>query len=64
MTNEEKAKEIIRKYREYVFSSRDYGIEQCLLEMAEWKDEKYAKAFAPILIELDELKHQIKSLLP
>jgi hypothetical protein len=44
MTNEEKAKEIIRKYREYVFSSRDYGIEQCLLEMAEWKDLQIAEA--------------------
>lgn len=45
MTNEEKAKEIIRKYREYVFSSRDYGIEQCLLEMAEWKEQQHSVAY-------------------
>lgn len=32
--------------------------------MDKWKDEQYAKALAPILIELDELKHQVKSLLP
>ena len=63
MTNEEKAKTLVgSKPLSSMISTADF--EKLLVEMAEWKDEQYAKAFAPILIELDELKHQVKSLLP
>lgn len=65
MTNEEKAKELDEKFKSFLYSPKEgLSFQQCLLEMAEWKDKQYAKVFAPILIELDELKHQIKLLLP
>ena len=32
--------------------------------MAKWQDEQYAKVLAKLYVELDELKHQVKSLLP
>lgn len=68
MTNEEKARELAIKSTKYVDDNGkelyNVLVEAALQEMAKWKDEQYAKAFAPILIELDELKHQIKSLLP
>jgi len=66
MTNEELADRIAKKHyrsaRQITNSQKECY--DSALEMAKWKDEQYAKAFAPILIELDELKHQIKSLLP
>lgn len=70
MTNEEKTKELRKTalpnplpdgYGMWLCSS---DIDEVLIKMAEWKDKQYAKAFAPILIELDKLKHQVKSLLP
>lgn len=58
MTNEEKASEIANKYR-----GREVD-RMAALEMAEWKDEQYAKVVTKLIVELDELKHQVKSLLP
>ena len=37
--NKEKARELSDKYTKLV----DYPLEQCLIEMAEWKDEEHAK---------------------
>ena len=64
MKNEEKAKQLVEKYVENVFSTEKYSLADCLLEMAKWKDKQYAKVLAKLIIELDELKHQVKSLLP
>lgn len=64
MTNEEKVRELEEKYVEKIFSTEKYSREDCLLEMAKWKDERYAKVLAKLIVELDELKHQVKSLLP
>lgn len=66
MTNEELAYEIVKKHYRSARQITDSQKEcyDSALEMAEWKDKQYAEAFVPILIELDELKHQIKSLLP
>ena len=70
MTNKEKA-EALRKtalpnplHNGYSMWLSSTDVDKILIEMAKWKDEQYAKTLAPILIELDELKHQIKSLLP
>lgn len=68
MTQEEKASEIVLKIQAQ--GSLDYDARRAnymydaAMEMAKWKDKQYAEAFAPILIELDQLKHQIKSSLP
>lgn len=66
MTNEEKAIELVKQFQSCINNgvSIDAAVMACLMEMAEWKDKQYSKAFAPILIEIDELKHQVKSLLP
>lgn len=70
MTNKEKSIEIRKESLPNPLMD-GYGmwlaaenVDYILLKMAEWKDEQYAKAFAPILIELDELKRQVKWLLP
>lgn len=39
ISNEEKARELSDKYKKIV----DYSVEQCLIEMAEWKDEQHTK---------------------
>jgi hypothetical protein len=62
--NEEKAQEICEKNKRFKVECSSMECYLSVMEMAKWKDEQYAKAFAPILIELDELKHQVKSLLP
>lgn len=66
MTNDGKAQEIREDYTKGGYRETIYAadLEDALKEMAEWKDQKFAEALAPILIELDELKRQIKSLLP
>lgn len=70
MTNKEKSIEIRKESLPNPLMD-GYGmwltagdVDYILLKMAEWKDEQYAKVLTPILIELDELKHQVKSLLP
>ena len=64
MTNEEKAEQLMWcVLKEHTWDDKRQ-IKECALLMAEWKDKQYSKAFAPILIELDELKQQVKSLLP
>ena len=55
MKNEEKAKQLVEKYVENVFSTEKYSLADCLLEMAKWKDKQYAKVLAKLIIELDEL---------
>lgn len=61
----EKAKEIASKYERWnQEDDESFGAYNGAMEMAEWKDQQFAEALAPILIELDELKRQIKSLLP
>ena len=71
MTNEEKAREIANKYcvSDYKDNSGQLvsSYNECYcsaLAIAEWKDEQHAEAFAKLIIELDELKRQVKSLLP
>ena len=39
-------------------------VDAVLIKMAKWKDEQYVKVLAELIVELDELKHQVKSLLP
>lgn len=63
MTQEEKAQEISDIYMPDTGFNRE-DLYYAAIEMAQWKDEQYAKVFAPILVELDNLKRQIKSLLP
>ena len=66
-TNEEKARKLVEQYETKYNDTRDLlwtDLEDIAIQMAEWKDKQYAKALAPILIELDELKQQVKSLLP
>ena len=43
MTNEEKARKLDEKFREAMFSPKEYHFTDCLLEMAHWKDEQFAK---------------------
>ena len=43
MTNEEKARELDKKFREAMFSPKEYHFTDCLLEMAQWKDEQVAE---------------------
>ena len=64
MTNEEKARKIAEYLNQPNGSDSLLECHQAAMLMAKWKDEQYAKSFAPILIEIDELKHQVKSLLP
>lgn len=70
MTNEEKAKEIATENQEEYAECGSYSLksyDECYdsaLEMAEWKDQQYAKILTKLIVELDELKHQVKSLLP
>ena len=63
MTNEQKAKQLYHKYRETDFA-RESAAFNAAMEMAEWKDRQYAKVLTKLIVELDELKHQVKSLLP
>ena len=66
-TNEEKARKLVEQYETRYNDTRDLlwtDLEDIAIQMAQWKDEQYAKVLAPILIELDELKQQVKSLLP
>ena len=62
--NEQKAKEIAKHILEtYPVINKDNlpnALWFAAIEMAEWKDEQLTK----LIIELDELKHQVKSLLP
>lgn len=66
MTNKELAYKIAKKHYRSAKQITDSQKEcyDSALEMAQWKDEQYAKTLAPILIELNELKHQVESLLP
>ena len=62
MTNEEKAKNLVgSKLLSSMITTADF--EKLAVEMAEWKDKQYAKVLTKLTIELDELKHQVKSLL-
>lgn len=63
MTNEEMAKSLVAsKPLSSMITTTDF--EKLAVEMAEWKDEQYAKVLTKLIVELDELKHQVKSLLP
>lgn len=53
--NEQKARELSNKYERIV----EYSVEQCLIEMAEWKD----KQFLQLLEELPQKNHAIYSLI-
>jgi len=66
MINEELAYQIAKKHYRSARQITDSQKEcyDSALEMAEWKDEQYAKILTKLIIELDELKHQVKSLLP
>lgn len=64
MTNEEKAKEIAEFFNIPNGCTCLLPCHQAAMTMAEWKDEQYAKVLAKLIVELDELKHQVKSLLP
>lgn len=67
MTNEEKATKLVEQYETRYNDTRDLlwtELYDIAIQMAEWKDKQYVEAFALILIELDELKQQVKSLLP
>ena len=60
MTNEEKAKEIIAqlKTKSYITPILEDRIYHSLISIAKWKEKQYVEAFAPILIELDELNNK------
>lgn len=63
ITNEQKAKELVQTWCNYdkYFARDAYN---AVMDMAEWKDKQYAKVLIKLIVELDELKHQVKSLLP
>lgn len=64
MTNEQKAKELAHFILyDKSFESIDRNTYDKCMEMAEWKDEQYTKVLTKLIVELDELKHQVKSLL-
>lgn len=64
MTEQEKTleKKYYRSARQITDSQKECY--DSALEMAECKDEQYAKVLAKLIVELDELKQQVKSLLP
>lgn len=68
MTDEEKAKKLAIKSTRYIDDNGkelyNVLVEAALQEMAEYKDNQYAKVLANLLVRLDELKQQVKSLLP
>ncbi len=66
MTNEELAHIIAKKHYRSARQITDSQKEcyDSALEMAQWKDEQHAKVLAKLIVELDELKQQVKSLLP
>lgn len=52
ISNEQKAKELSKKYEEIV----EYSVEQCLIEMAIWKDEQFEEM-------LNKLPESVKDLI-
>ena len=64
MTTEERAREISESFYRPETGYNDEELYMAAMAMAEWKDEQYEKILAKLIVELDELKHQVKSLLP
>lgn len=62
VSNEQKAKELGEKYIEKFFSPNVYSIERCLLDMAQWKDEQFAKEKKEIDEQWKRLMAESKSI--
>ena len=54
VSNAEKAKELGEKYIEKFFSPKVYGIERCLLDMAQWKDEQQIEQLTAFAVHLQK----------
>ena len=54
VSNEEKAKELGEKYIDNFFSPKEYSIEHCLLDMAQWKDEQLIEQLAAFAVHLQK----------
>jgi len=63
MTNEEKAElicmNIVPPYIDFIHQNY-----LSAMEIAKWKDEQHAKIIANLLIKIQKLESQVKSLLP
>lgn len=55
MTNEEKAKELDNRFREAMYSPKVYYFSDCLLDMAQWKDEQFAAKKQALINKMDSI---------